>query len=540
MEAKERNLMGTLADPEVEFYAIPKFQRPYVWESESFEQLWEDVYEAFKECVTPVNMEEANNGDYFLGPLVFVKEPENPERPVVIIDGQQRITTLHILLWYIYHRLTNETEQERLKKILRRCNGQARLRVACEDAPIFLAVERNVGEITGPSNMATCARYFKTLIGALPENEIEPLWDFMREKIHFVVIVADNYSSAWELFIGLNGKGVPLNPADLIKAYVCGIAEEGEVAAEIWQQRILPLKTDATFFLLMLTRYKLQRFVSENALFREFSKNFPAEIQTQDLAEFGHVFSYFWLESPDRLRAENVSLNLQTEASLRLIRDLGRRDITTLVFKFSKHFGLPAVFSEQFLKIIEIFQLRMAVARKRSKEKKIIRYFKDISFIDQDQDQAIQSIVAFCRLEAPTDEDFKTEVQKLEYGKTPCTLILREREEGERGNIIIRDFEIEHLVPVTATDFWYQAASTNDPKEYKQLVNNIGNLFPIDKLTNVTIGNDNYVTKKDAYQTYLPRWSITRVTQELNSWERNNIENRAQEIATYASLKWSF
>ena len=73
------------------YYQIPDYQRPYSWKTEQVEQLWDDLYAAF----------QSNDESYFLGPLVLAK-PRGPaattDDRLEVVDGQQRLTTLTILL----------------------------------------------------------------------------------------------------------------------------------------------------------------------------------------------------------------------------------------------------------------------------------------------------------------------------------------------------------------------------------------------------------------------------------------------------------
>ena len=536
MDAKEKGIMGALADLEVDFYSIPEFQRPFTWQEAQIEQLWDDLYENFTECSHAVTEASSPNGDsYFLGPLVFVRN--KLRKSYDIIDGQQRITTLHILFWTMYHRMHDAEDRNRLASILLAFGKETKLKVSAGDTATMLAIRENANELSGNSKMVQCANLIKGRVKLLSDDTVSAFWNYIKDAVVFVVIVTDDYASAWELFIGLNGKGEPLNPSDLIKAHVCGNSEVGEDASKIWQEKILPLKSDSTFCLLMITRYRLDKFVTENALFRDFSKNFPAKIKTLDLSTFSDYFSRFWLDPIDTLCREE---SLKTTASryLRMIRLLGRRDHTPILFKYAESFGTDAVFEEGFLRPIVVFQLRMAVARKRSRERKIMTELKKMAW--KDKATAIASIVEFMKTEAPGDSDFELFTTKLSYGASPTRAMLLDFEEGDRGDKQIRDFQLEHLMPETPTPFWFAAARTDDKDFYATLVNSIGNLFPIDALTNPSVGNEDYDVKKAAYQQYLRDWSIARITSERSAWTADDIGKRTQEIAAWARKKWSF
>jgi uncharacterized protein with ParB-like and HNH nuclease domain len=81
------------------FYKMPDYQRPYSWEDEQVEQLWDDIYTAFKNNIDDSTIDE----NYFLGSIIII--PKGNEFDVV--DGQQRLTTLTILFCVVRDLFSN-------------------------------------------------------------------------------------------------------------------------------------------------------------------------------------------------------------------------------------------------------------------------------------------------------------------------------------------------------------------------------------------------------------------------------------------------
>ena len=558
MKADALTLAATLNSPEVDFYTIPQYQRPYTWDTQNFEVLWEDLTEAYQEYLRALSENETPEF-YFLGPVVFVKN--TTKRSYDIIDGQQRSTTFHVMLWYLYRKLTDDTEKARLHQILMFLNKDTKLKVSSKDAATFLKIRETDDNVEGTSRMAKCANYFKSKISELTDpNRFS---EFLRDYTQFIVIVAEDYGKAWDLFIGLNGKGEPLNPTDLVKAYVCGRSDVGDETGAIWEEKILPLKENSTAYLLFLTRFKSKKFVSENNLFKEISKQFPKTISTLDISEFSQIFYLFWLVSIDTIHdhfSSGLNFSLEAKKSLRVLRDLGRRDFTTLLFQFAEAFGIKSIFDEAFLKLIASYQIRMAISRKRSRERKFIGWFKDVNFISepilndtrtkeeklfQDKQQVLLTILQILKSDAPDDTTFETLVKLAGYSNDPARIILRHHEEGERGNKTISDFQLEHLMPQTGTDaFWYPMAGVVDVNgvvdtdSYNSIVNNIGNLFVIDPTTNNEVKNYVFDVKKSFYQQHLKDWSIARITANKLDWKPDDIKTRASQISTWAKDYW--
>lgn len=559
MKADALTLAATLNSSEVDVYTIPQYQRPYTWDTQNFEVLWEDLTDAYQEYLTALTESRAPEF-YFLGPVVFVKNTVT--RSYDIIDGQQRSTTFHVILWYLYRRVTDDTEKARLLQILMFLNKDAKLKVSSKDAPTFLKIRKTDDNIEGTSRMAECANYFKSKIKDLTDPN--SFSEFLRDYTQFIVIVAEDYGKAWDLFIGLNGKGEPLNPTDLVKAFVCGRSDVGDSAGAVWEEKILPLKEDSTAYLLFLTRFKSNKFVSENNLFKEISKLFPKSISTLDISEFSQIFYWFWNVSIDSIVHQfsgGLNFSLEAKKSLRVLRDLGRRDFTTLLFQYAEAFGSKSIFDETFLKLLASYQIRMAISRKRSRERKFVGWFKEVKFISepilndirpadeklsQDKQQALLTIAQILKGDAPDDATFETLVQIAGYhGNHPARIILRHHEEGERGNKTISDFQLEHLMPQTGTaDFWYPIAGVVDVNgevdtdNYNAIVNNIGNLFVIDPTTNNEVKNYSFDVKKSFYQEHLKDWSISRITLNKTNWKPEDIKQRATQIAIWAKDYW--
>ncbi len=108
IEVNKQSVETLLGSGRFKPFVIPEYQRPYAWSDEQVETLFEDLWE-----FTAGTGGTENNGSYFLGSIVSY---ENEDGKQEIIDGQQRITSLFLLLRAIYTRLTDTPESERNAK----------------------------------------------------------------------------------------------------------------------------------------------------------------------------------------------------------------------------------------------------------------------------------------------------------------------------------------------------------------------------------------------------------------------------------------
>jgi hypothetical protein len=216
-------------------FVIPEYQRPYCWSKEEVEQLWNDLSEASGDADRAVAA-GSEVEEYFLGSVVVAKRKEKGGEVAYVVDGQQRITTLHALLWVALNRLKGEPSAEvvsqRLVRLLVTPSGAASLGVAKEDQSNFLAIQQGT-PLDETRDLGSTGSFFRRrIVEAMTAETLVAFIEFVLDQTTFILVETESYASAWDLFIGLNGKGKPLNPADLIKAYVCGSSADGRGSPE--------------------------------------------------------------------------------------------------------------------------------------------------------------------------------------------------------------------------------------------------------------------------------------------------------------------
>jgi len=233
----------------VEHYHVPKYQREYVWSKTEWETLMNDIDE--------------NSPDYFIGSIIVVSNHDDrpgAEKVYEVVDGQQRLTTLTILLCAIYKKLIDlrtqsiemdEYEKEDLqiklnsvrKKIIHKKkmtyenelgsfidnNNQCFLRIQpsiqnrnLEDYKYIIHKECGLisSKIDYPKNFGNrrFSKAFQYFLSEIPED-LNDLYSFI-EKINrlvFIHIAVGNQSDAFVLFETLNNRGIPLTPIDIVK-----------------------------------------------------------------------------------------------------------------------------------------------------------------------------------------------------------------------------------------------------------------------------------------------------------------------------------
>ena len=209
-------------------YRIPLFQRPYSWETDQWQALWDDIIEIY---------DQSHDGElkrgHFLGPVVSKALTGTPEgiAPYMVIDGQQRLTTLSILLAALRDALQGEGTNLP-EKIQDQCltnryvtgNDHFKVLPTQADRESFFDVTAGEGPKIGTNTLI--GRAYSFFRNALSRGDIEdkPL-DLSRlervilDGLELVSITLSTDDSEYQIFESLNAKGTPLTQADLLRNY---------------------------------------------------------------------------------------------------------------------------------------------------------------------------------------------------------------------------------------------------------------------------------------------------------------------------------
>ena len=213
-------------------FSIPPYQRPYAWEKEQALELLDDIRTA---CGDEGDVTERS--PYFLGSIVLIKDPLKPEAAVV--DGQQRLTTLTILLC-VLRDLAEDAEiaasihgyvcqpGHALRKtpdIYRLTTGERhadflRQTIQIKGATSVLPDPQQFDD--AKARMTENATVLKHEVAKLSEAERHRLTLFLTERCFLVVVAASDADSAFRIFSVMNSRGLDLSPADIFKAEIIG------------------------------------------------------------------------------------------------------------------------------------------------------------------------------------------------------------------------------------------------------------------------------------------------------------------------------
>ena len=223
IRAKEFSLKDILSNNK---YSIDYFQREYRWTKENIDQLIDDLYSAFRNDFRPEHKSKdvANYASYFMGSIVVIPKTD---ATMSIIDGQQRITSLTLLLIYLYHAL-QEKASTLQNMIFSDSYGEKSFNIQVPERKDCLEGLYNKNEYvpksTDEDSVRCMAERYNNIKENFPEDlQGQALESFMYWVINNIIIVkieAYSEENAYTIFETMNDRGLNLTNSDMLKGFI--------------------------------------------------------------------------------------------------------------------------------------------------------------------------------------------------------------------------------------------------------------------------------------------------------------------------------
>ncbi|MBM0630090.1 DUF262 domain-containing protein [Helicobacter pylori] len=284
-------------------FSIPVYQRNYTWEEGNCEKLLQDI----------VSISQ-NKKTHFMGSITYILHLIDDEKSLrqlqefVIIDGQQRITTLMLLLKAIETKIPDEEIKKEIDNLLNLTGQRLRLKPIKSDKEAFdLVMQNRSHEIQGVSHIKDNYKFFtKELDNYLSKGyRIEEIYGaFLRLKIVAIGLELGE-DDPQVVFESINATGVQLKGLDLIRNYLM-MGENSDRQKHLYETYWVPLEDwlgekDLNDFIKTYLRIYFEDRLKEEerevyyALKDHHRENFPNDIQglMSDMREYGRIYQIF-------------------------------------------------------------------------------------------------------------------------------------------------------------------------------------------------------------------------------------------------------
>jgi hypothetical protein len=267
-------------------FRIPGYQRPYAWTTEEAGELLEDLLGFMQAAGGPVE----EMPPYFLGSIVLIKAEGAPEADVV--DGQQRLTTLTILLAAIRSSINEPSASEVTRLIYEKGSAilgtkdRFRLTLRERDSDFFqtyIQKEDGVNKLgkladeisDSQNNIRANTQLFTSRLAKLPEADRLRLAQFAVTRCYLVIVATPDLDSAYRIFSVLNSRGLDLAPTDILKAEIIGgiPAAQRDTYTQKWEDAEEELGREAFTDLFSHIRMVYRRAKPKGTLIKEFKEH---------------------------------------------------------------------------------------------------------------------------------------------------------------------------------------------------------------------------------------------------------------------------
>jgi len=531
---------------------IPLFQRPYTWTENNWQTLWDDLM---------VQYEVGDTGTHFMGAIVSVPARSTPVgvSKYLIIDGQQRLTTVSILLCALRDVLdansASRIQEVYLTNRFRDLEDTLKFVPTQADRDIYrsIALDRKVPENDKDVRMAAAYYFFKNklLKGPDPNGDpIEPaqVLTTLEQCLQVVMINLGDDDDPYLIFESLNFKGEPLTQADLVRNYLLmrfrhSISTGGEqerVYSKYWVPLESTLKSNLTEFLRHYTM-KDGEDIKKGGIYAAIRTSLKSmelteavEAEVQSMQKFGAFYARFLLPEEEKVpiirdRLENIK-DIKVTTSYPLLLRL---------FNARQTEELNDVELEKCLGLIESFVVRRAVCGVPTNAlnkvfPQLAKTFPKTNYFLW-LERSLSSSTGTGRF--PKDVEFATAfMTQPQYGRGTTRFILcrLEKSFNHKESVDLSTATIEHIMPQTLNQEWKNELGSDSEQIHTKLLNTFGNLT----LTgyNSELGNLPFSLKKTQLENThieLNRWILQRT-----NWRTAEIEERAEILLHIASKIW--
>ena len=565
IEVNKQSVKELLGSGKNQKFVIPEYQRPYAWSDEQIQTLFDDLVEY---------TENNNESTYFLGTIVSYENENNEQE---IIDGQQRITSLFLLLRALYSKLQSmkETpESKNFKSQIESALWEQDELTAEVDYEKTLITSKVIGDdsnqvfsnilITGETENGAKDSYssnynlFVDLIGQYVTLQPELFYWFIRNILNKAIllpITADSQDTALTIFSTLNDRGLALSDADIFKAKIYNHLDKDEKVdfIETWQQ-LDDAATNANesiqklfyYYMFYLRAVENDRNTTTPGIRKYYSKNNFERLYKNNVMENLNTILNLWvvINNHVEIDTEEWSRNIEIKQVLDGLtsypNEFWKYPVVIYYLKYHKEDSFETEFLNFLKRLLAVLAARYIVTPTINAVKRGILNLNA---------EIIQSSVPKFDFNNIDEKELKEKIRKAHRNTVRMILKILAYHHNDQKELLPGKWEIEHILPQKWQSSYF---SSNSDKEVKELVEHIGNKIPFEKKLNIIASNGYFKKKQESYNKSNVEilldlskdntdWGLDEIRERdirisdelfdlLSSWGLNRVDNAKQEI----------
>ena len=547
--ATEKNLVQVFSDNY--FFEIPLYQRPYAWTDEHVEELLDDLIDA---------MRRDSDAPYFLGSIVLIKSDDNPKSEVV--DGQQRLTTLTMLLCV----LRDISNVNNLDDFIRQAGNEFkgtedryRLSARRRDRSFFEEHIQRMHSLEDfvqldPATFSDSQRHMFENVGYL-KRELLKLDDWERlklatyvaQKCFLVVVSASDGDSARRIFSVMNNRGLDLSPTDVLKAVVLDAITDSQSQDEYavkWESIEEELGRDDFRDLFAHIRMIYRKDKLRGSLENEFQTYVLSGLTSKKAIDFVDDELEPYADAYEIVSRASYESTEDAEKVNTLLRHLNRLDNFDWIPPAIAYFRLRKGQTGRLLEFTRNLD-RLAYGlfiRRANINERIDRYAQVISAIES-EDGLFEG-----RNPLELSPEEKTEIVDRLDGdiysqvrlRTPLLLRLDSVVAEEGASYQHPIVSIEHVMPQNPGDDSQWVKWFPDEEDRKRWTHRLANLVLLSRRKNSRASNYEFERKKSEYfqKHGTTTFALTTKVVDQSEWTPTILECRQQELIGALRKHW--
>jgi hypothetical protein len=538
MKAEERTIIKVLTEQIC--YEIPPYQRPYSWERENVEQLLQDVWEAY----------ESAEPEYFIGSLITIEKV--PDRLYEVVDGQQRLTTLNLILARLLQKIKDEAARAYLgnrilpKNVLTGEAEKPRLTLRAKDQSFFRrhvldgapVPQNQIASLEEPQrHLLENMEATDTFLAGKDESVLKRFSNYLLSTVYVVFVNTNSFKSAYRLFNVLNARGLPLSNADLIKNSLFAKLADQKSQSQDLEDRWIDLEETVGIGALDTFFGHHRTAITATKAREDLFKEFEPIINTNGKNPFAFLEGL-------TISARNYSRINQTDfkepQSLRSINALHRVGYDEWIPPLLAYLNHPVsdMPEPEFLQLLEKITMQNWV-RRLGRTKRLTVYFQLISAIKDKQ--SADAVRAVFRANANNTE-LRTLLNSDVYGLPYGQALLLRLEEASQDESVTKTYNglisIEHVLPQALKDSYW--TDRFNMAEQHLWLHRLGNLTLLSGSKNSQAQYDSFPNKKKVYEQRNKKVSfdMTKAVCQIEDWNEAIIQERQNRMVEQAWSLW--
>lgn len=562
MKANELPINNFLQSPDVQF-VIPVYQRNYDWNTSQCNQLVNDI----------ISVENEKRGTHFIGSIVFIHEgafSTSEVKELVIIDGQQRLTTINILYVALY-RFAKENDLEKEAEMLynkflvnqyvKNESSKLKLKQTDVNSLAFSSVLNSTeNQFSIYSNVIENFNFFKAKIDS---NNFYTIINGLKRLVFVEISLERDKDDPQRIFESLNSTGLDLSQSDLIRNFILmdlTPKDQNKIFNDIWNpieenaRDLIKQKSMVSSFIRDYLTLKSKRIPNKNKVYSEFKKkysNYDDDDFNQEL-ELIKLLSlhYKKLINPSTVNDKEIRKELQYISRLEI------NVAYPFLLQVFEDFENELIDKKDLIKVLKLIQSytwrRFIVGLPTNALNKIFMVlYSDIDHEDYFESLAVSLVKKKGTGRFPTDQEIEISLNEKDLyniqskNRNYMLEMLENYNNREYVNTSNEEITIEHIFPQNPNEDWRQNLSLEELTLFKdKYLNTIGNLTLSGN--NGALSNNSFTEKKNmningGEQGYIySRMWLNKYLKKIDNWSTNEYLERQKIIYSRFLKIWDY